>query len=253
MRWRVLSVAAVLAVGAALLAGFLRTGDTAAAPEIATTTTTTVALPVWIEPSELVVPPAIVLPTGLGYADGLLELNYEIRPMAVGTGPAIRPAAWTLLAGDAEYPSEVAAAASRVVFDVGPTFELATITGVRLDRYYAMSPIQADFRPESGDFTAHQIIPGVTAAVDLIQEQRTGAIVRIRLTGEEPGMYSDLSAEGRGPGWVTASSTFRGDGLWTLQFDGDELPDPLPIVVRGVMWLPIQAHLVSTLEGVPID
>ncbi len=254
MSWRAIAVAISVAIGAALVTGALRSEPTAAAPEASstTTTTTTVLLPVWVEPAEIVVPPAIILPTRLGYADGLLELDFEVQSMVVGEEPPIRPAAWTLLAGDAEYETEIDPVASRVVFDVGLTFDPAAITGVRLDRYFALSPIQADFLPTSGDFTAHEIIPGVTAAVDLIQEQSNGTIVRIQIRGDQAGASSDLSAEGRGPGWASASSNFGGGGLWTLSFEGSELPNPLPIVIRGVMWLPLEADLVSTLERVPV-
>ena len=131
MSRRALAVAVGVALGAALLTANFRSDGAAVGPEVAstTTTTTTIAVPVWIEPAELVIPPAIVLPTRLGYADGLVELDYEVRPMMVGEEPAIRPSAWTLLAGDTAYEAEIDPVASRVVFDVGLTFDPATITG----------------------------------------------------------------------------------------------------------------------------
>lgn len=218
---------------------------------VSTTTapSTTVPLATWIAAAEIIIPPVAVVPTRLIAHPSAIEIDYDIVGLVAGAATG-RPVAWTLLTAGRDIPGVTEPSASRVVFDVGPGFDPATITGLRLDRYVLLSPIQADFTPSPDDFTAHEIAPGVTAALDIVQPQGTGAIVRVQLATAVPGATADLAAEGRGPGWVVASSNFGGGGLWTLSFAGTELPDPLPLVVRGLVAIPVDTDLVSSLAGV---
>ena len=171
--------------------------------------------------------------------------------MSIGFDSAVRPTRWTLLASETEFAAETLPETTRVVFDVGVGFDPRAITGLRLDQYLLRSPMRVDFRPEPDDFTPHVIAPGITAALDLVQPQSSGTIVRVRLAADLPGATSELGAEGVGPGWVSASSNFGGGGLWTLSFEGDELPDPIPLVVRGIVWIPLESGVTTSLQGVP--
>lgn len=247
-----LLVAAGLFVAAAAITGLLRgDGGTQSGTTTPTSSTTTVPLAVRISPAEITVPPTVIVPVSIDADAGLVVVDYDLVPTAVGTDAAVRPTRWTLLAGSAEIPAEVDPSSSRVAFVVGSDFDPATITGIRLDEYVLRSPIQAWFRPAIDDFSAHAIAPGVSASLDIVQEQSQGAIVRVRLATDLLGGSSDLAAEGVGPGWVTASGNFGGGGLWTLSFVGETLPDPLPILVRGIAWIPVTTSLTSTLDGVP--
>jgi hypothetical protein len=246
---------AVFATGA-LVAGLGRRAGADPAPIITTTTTTTIPLSTWIDGTELVVPPVVIVPTDVDHDGGLVVVQYDIVEMIPEPLPrfpvteAVRPSAWTLLTEDGEITTRIDPTASRVEFDVGFDFDPRAITGLRLDEYLVGSPLQTWFLPAPDDFTAYEIAPGVTAALDIVQRQSSGAIVRVQLSAEQLGAVDDLAAEGIGPGWVVASSNFGGGGLWTLSFDGAELPDPLPIRVRGIVWVPIPASLVTDLEGI---
>lgn len=245
-RWT-LAIALVVAVAAAGVTAALRRPP----PEgtgVTTTSSSTVAH--WGDPAAIAVPPALIAPTRLEYADGLLAVAYEVRPMATGRGAF--PSVWTLLTTEAEVTVAVDPFAERVVFDVGPGFATSSITGLRLDEAIVLSPVQLDFRPAPGDFSTHELAPGIRAALHLVQPQSRGAIVRVQITADRPGATADLAADGVGPGWVSASSNFGGGGLWTLSFEGPEVPDPLPLVVRGVAWIPTEIGVVSRLDGVPL-
>jgi len=233
-----------------MVTGLLRS-DPSTVVTATTTTSTTTPLAEWIAPAEIVVPPSIVVPTQVTIEPGLVIVDYDIQSMAIGEEAAVRPIEWSLLTTGDAVTASIEPAATRVAFDVGFGFDPTTIVGLRLDRYVMRSPIQAGFTPSPTDFSAHEIAPGVTAALDIVQLQTTGAIVRVQLAATQPGATADLAAEGLGPGWVTASSNFGGGGQWTLSFDGADLPDPLPLVIRGILWIPLDSDLISTLERVP--
>lgn len=237
----------------ATITGMIRSAVSEPDPATTTTPTTTVALATWQAPAELIVPPVVVVPRRIEHDGPLVVVDYDLVSMAVGDDPAVRPTAWTLEAGDAQYEAEIDAASTRVAFDVGLDFSPAAITGLRLDEYVLRSPIQASFEPSPDDFSTHPIAPGVTAALDIVQDQPTGSIVRVRVAAAIPGATADLAADGIGQGWVSASSNFGGGGLWTLSFEGTELPDPLPLMVQGLVWIPVEIDLTTTLEGVPIE
>jgi hypothetical protein len=256
VRRSILALAAGLFLTAAVTAGLVRNANADPVATTTSSTTTTAPLATWADETEIVLPPVIIVPTDASYEGGAVSVEYEILGMTHEPLPrfpvveAVWPSTWTLLTDGGEFSTAIDPGAARVVFDVGFDFDPASITGLRLDEYILRSPIQAWFLPSPDDFTVYEIAPGVTAALDIVQEQSNGAIVRVQLAADRLGAAADLAAEGVGPGWVVASSNFGGGGLWTLSFDGERLPDPLTIRVRGVIWIPIETSLHTDLEAV---
>lgn len=236
-----------------LAAAALRTATTPPETTTATTSSTTIIeLAVWETAAEIVLPPSIVVPTRVSAADGIVEVDYDIDSMALGDAGAARPTDWALLANGREYLTTVDPYTSRVVFDVGFDFDPSTIEGLRLDGYVLWSPIQAEFQPAADDFSTHELAPGVFATLDLVRVQSVGAIVRVHVSSDRIGASADLAVEGRGPGWISASANFGGGGLWTMSFEGGDLPDPIPLLVRGIISVDVPTSVVTTLKGLPV-
>jgi len=56
-------------------------------------------------------------------------------------------------------------------------------------------------------------------------------------------LTEQMTIDGLGREWVRSSRSMLGSHRWTLDYRGADLPDPLPLVARGIQWLEIDSAL----------
>lgn len=230
------------------------TGDTA----VATTTT----LPVWVSPIELKIGPSVVVPASLEVSDGVLVFRYEVHdvvPMGdasreviseIGPGAAAAPARWTLIDTDFEVAEEVVGPTNRAVrFPVPAGFEPTADTTIRLDAYFLAAPVAFPFEVDRTSAAWYDIGPGLQARVVETLEQAENSIVIVEVEGSQA-LTQWMVIDGEGREWVSSSRSMLGSHRWTLDYRGDELPDPLPLVVRGLEWVRVETDQAVDVEPI---
>ena len=156
--------------------------------------------------------------------------------------------AWTLeTAGDA-IPGSVATPAARTVrFDVGENFSEDAVTGVRLESYGLLVPVDTEFTLDLDSDTA-TVAPGIDARLLAVTEQAR-TIIQVELISEREFNYDNLAVAGVGPGWKSAVREAEGRPRWNLTYDFSEAPSPIPIRVYGAAWTTIESGVEIPLEG----
>jgi hypothetical protein len=242
-----LATGVVAGAAAALVLTAGGTDASPAGPE-ATAPETTTTRPVWASPTELRIGPAVVVPTSLEVDGGEAVLGYEVRTVAPAPDdmaeflrdrPPAAPSRWTLIGPGFEAVEEVVAPSNHAVrFDVPPGFEPDADTTIRLDEYYLAAPVSFEFDVDRTSAAWYDIGPGLQARVLQTLEQAENSIVIVEVEG--PQALTDwMTIDGVGREWVSSSVSMLGSHRWTLDFRGDELPDPLPLIARGVQWFRI--------------
>ncbi len=267
-----------LALGAAsaALGLWLGSGDGAiAAPEPTATTATTqppdrIGRAVWVAPGETVLGPTVLVPQGFALAEGRLDFAYalhDIAPPAYGVfaddGAAIiAPEAWTLTTTGGEIAgSTVSKEARTAAFEVPDGFSLDQITGLRLDRHRIRLPVRHRLDIPLDDFADRVLQEGVTVGLDLVLPQSNNTIVRVRshsdatdgfVLGGGAQTFVDEFADRpliRGVGSGFTQVGFAENGV-QLTYEGDVLPDPLPLLVMVRGWVGRDAPIDIDLSGV---
>ena len=256
MTRRILIAATGLVAGVAAAVAFGPTSDAVEEAGPTTTTSTTLATPTWSGSAEILAAPAVVVPETIQFDPPFVEIRYRVDTVSPGGGEntnarPVLPTSWTLLTSSGDISALTDPAARRVIFGVPVGFTRSQIEGLRLDTYMLRVPIQVPFTPTPEDFAAHEVIPGVTARLDTFLEQGTGAVVRVALGGDAPGLAAELSVAGAGPGWTAASSNFGGGGRWTLTLETETIPEQLDMLVRGVALVQLDSGASTDLHGVP--
>ena len=242
-------------------------GNAAAADSAPTTTasaaatTTTVPKPLFVEPGETVVGPAVVIPGDLSLDGEQVVLDFDMISLApVGDAPSVAqflgfqaveevPAAdldtvfldrLVLSTTAGHIPGMVANPAAHTVrFDVGEGFSLDSVTGVKLDSYAILTPVEAEFTLDLANETA-QVAPGMTARLLAVTEQAR-TIVQVELISTRGFNYDHISLTGAGPGWKSAVREAEGRPRWNLTYDAAQAPDPIPLRIAGAIWIPIES------------
>jgi hypothetical protein len=247
----VLGAAATLTIGRAAGGG--------EPPTEAVPTTTTRPAPVWFEPQEIVLGPAAIVPESLRVLHSGVELAYRLEPITPASrGPedavetAVFPDWWTLLTDEGPIAGRSMPWTREVLFEVPAGFTADRIRGVRLDSSWLLAPIRVPFRPGLEDRTRHEIAPGVTAEVALVQDQAGGALVVVDLAAADPFVADDLAVQGTGAGWRPSTPNVSGTTRWSLLYLRGDLPDPIPMEITGAAWMP-RTHSIPLDLGAILD
>ena len=247
----VLGAAATLAIG--------RTAGGGDPPPDAASTTTTEPAPMWFEPQEIVLGPAVIVPESLQVMNSGVRLDFRLEPITPAShGPddavdtAVFPDWWTLLTDEGPIAARSAPWTREVLFDVPDGFTADRIRGLRLDSSWLLAPIRAPFTPDADDRSRHDIAPGVTAEVALVQDQSGGALVVVDLAAADPFIADDLAVQGTGAGWRPSTPNVSGTTRWSLLYLRGALPDPIPMEVLGTAWMP-RTHSILLDVGAILD
>jgi hypothetical protein len=221
-------------------------------------TSTTTTAPPWVSPLEARIGPAAVVPTTLTLDGDEVRLvfdTYGLVPTGAREGfpgrelPAA-PDRWTLLTTSGDVEAEAPAhTAGGITFTVPAGFTLDDVLGVRIDRYRVAVPMWYPLDIAAGDAAWHEAGPEFRVRLADVLEQRENFLVFVEVEGPA-GLVGEMSVEGRGRDWVSASRSMIGSNRVTLDFRGAELPDPLPLVALGVEWVPVEAAIELDLSGV---
>ena len=259
-----------LAAGAAGLAGGAAAallllpggGPQEAASTTVPATTTSTVVP-WVNRHETRLGPAVVVPTGLQLESGKLLFTYDlvpITPLAGGAppeeelelAPPAAPASLVVtFTGGASSTAAVAPGQTAGWFDVPADLTLDQVEGIAVTSYWIAAPAgyTVELSPSTGAWVS--IAPGVTARIAQVLEQAENRVVIVEFD-DEGSRGSDLSIVGEGRDWLSSSSSLSGGGQrWTLDFRGAALPDPVTVVVRGVVWVEIAGGGSLDLAGLP--
>ena len=57
--------------------------------------------------------------------------------------------------------------------------------------------------------------------------------------GDTP-TFQSVMVEGVGRSWVSSSRGMLGTVRWTLDYEGEQLPDPMILMVRGTGWMEVE-------------
>jgi hypothetical protein len=248
-----------LALGAGILVGIVVVGALwavrPASDVAATDPTTTTSAPVWVTPLEARIGPSVVFPTTLEVADGEVLVGYDVRNALATAGDeppsaAAAPARWTLIGPDFEVSEEVVAPSSRAVrFPVPPGFRPDATTLLRLDAYWVAAGVEFPLTIERSSAAWYPIGQGLRARLVDALEQADNAIVIVEVDGPQA-LTETMTIDGYGREWVSSSRSMVGSHRWTLDYRGADLPDPLPLVVRGVQWFEVDAAVTFDLEPI---
>jgi hypothetical protein len=169
---------------------------------------------------------------------------------SLGDTAAAAPARFTLAAGDLEVTAAVVAPSNRAVrFPVPSGFEPDAATEITLDAYYLAAPVSFPFEVDSTSAAWYEIGPGLQARVVEALQQAENAIVIVEVDGPQA-LTEGMTIDGEGREWVSSSRSMLGSHRWTLDFRGEELPDPMLFVARGVQWFEIEASLPVAVEPI---
>ena len=253
-------VAFLLAMSAGFVLGNRQNTSVVADPgTLATTTTASEPVAVFVAPGETVVGPVVIVAdephldgeqlvfdfeiTGLApIGDAATVLQYagfgstrELLPQDLDT---VFPDSWTLTTPEGPISGSVANPAARAArFEVGPDFDLETITSVSISSYALLAPIDAAISLGSGMESA-PVAPGITARLLAITEQ-DNTIIQVELTSQREFNLNAITIAGDGPGWVAAVREAEGRPRWNLTYNAPQVPSPIDLTVSGSIWIPV--------------
>jgi len=263
----------VLGAGGVLLLASLSTGDTgldASVPTTSTTDTVVASGPVWVDPAETVIGPAVIVPDSLRLEDDEVVFRYEltslapiadletalvqVNPQSAPTeiGPddldPIFPIGWTITAAGEPITGVTSNARARSArFSAPAGFALSSIESLALDGYRIPVPVNLEFQLEEGEPT--EIAPGVSVSVVRITSQSGQTILQVEIQSEDPENREHLTIEGTSAEWLSAVREAEGRPRYTLRHAGEALPAPLILRARGFVWLPVERSIEIQLDA----
>ena len=271
---RQIAAAAVVAfiVAFALGSFFGGRGDAAVAPTTTTGATSLVdppAEPVFVQPGETVIGPAVVIAKDLRLDGNQVVLEFELESLApVGDAATITDFlsfqatesippqdlatvyldGWVLETTAGDIPGTSANPAARTArFEVDSGFSLDTITSVRLASYALLVPIRSEFVLDVGSDTAI-VAPGITARLLAVTEQAV-TIVQVEVISERDFNYDNITVLGAGPGWKSAVREAEGRPRWNLTYESPTAPSPIPLEIAGSVWVSLDTDTPVLLEA----
>jgi hypothetical protein len=257
-RMALVATGLAVGVGAALAALFaFADGESPVAAE--TTTTSTVAPPVWWEsPAEIQLGPAVLVIQGLTVEDGDAVLSFAIHDLSpvppgrlrdpddlidvllqrLADEAAVAPELWTLITAEGEIPGTTSGPRARTARFPLPGGVLPELVALRLDRSWMRVPYSYPVALPSG-----AVVPldqGYSVAISRVIEQTDSRIVQVDLV--TPGGFATPADPGApmlavtGEGWSFTSGR-TSTGL-QLVHDATPLPDPIYLLARSAYWVP---------------
>ncbi|MDX1690445.1 MAG: hypothetical protein R3290_05430 [Acidimicrobiia bacterium] len=243
-------VGSIAVVGAVTDDALPASTSTATTAPTSTTTTTAPLVPA----GEARIGPSTVTATELRSDAGILALEYEVTPLTPGGadrgehGVVAAPARWTLETIDGALTAEPFGPFERTVRFATDT-EPADVLEARIDAYWVATPLDHEIVVERSDASWIEVVPDVRVRLLQIVEQGSGFLVIIEGSGDAPS-FSSMAVEGDGREWISSSRSMLGSTRWTLDYRGEELPDPLVLTVRGITWLELPADVPVSLATV---
>jgi hypothetical protein len=218
---------------------------------------TTTAAPVWVSDHETRLGPAAVFPLSLEMEGDDLVLVYDVLPLTVrpqdadmvNDGGLAAPAHFTLTWEGGEIGAAVVAPSNRAArFPVPAGFGLADIGSIRVDRYWVAAAADwgVPYDPSGEEWS--QIAPGVEARISAVLDQPNNFVVKVEYRGEA--VATNLFVTGEEREWARLSGSMIGQPVWTLDYRGDELPDPLVLNTVGVVWVEVGGGGEVDISGV---
>jgi len=204
----------------------------------------------WVNARETRLGPAALVPTELELEGRQLLLSYEMANLAplggsdrqiAGGGALAAPASFTLRWAGGEVSARVVAPTNRAVrFPLPDGFLYSQIEEIRIDSYWVAAPVRLpiDLPRDGGGWVP--IGPGLGARIYQIVEQAENFLVIVELDGSAA-LLRGLAITGEAREWASSSSSMLGSPRWTLDYRGDDLPDPVPLVVIGIEWIELAA------------
>jgi len=256
-------------VGIEALAGDSDSAVATTAPEVAETSTTLIGR-VWVEPSETVVGPAVVIPEGVSREGDEVVFRYELATVApladvepawefvspqTGFVPAdpgdlnpIYPARWSLVTAGGDIAGAISNPSARAArFEVGEGFQLDSIEAVRIDEYRIPVPVDVEFELSEGAPRV-EVAPGVIVSLISVAEQGEQAIVQVEVVSEDGLNLESIAIGGVGPEWRSAVREAEGRPRYNLRLGGADRSGPLLLRARGFVWLPAAEVVLVTPE-----
>jgi len=265
-------------VGAALIAALVSyllfsSGVPAAIDGSSTTTSTSTTLDadpvtVYAAPGEIVLGPALLVPTDVTVNDRTLSINYDLHQLAPLLGltggvvfipfqgfidltPAdaetVYPMAWTAVVGGTEVPGTVANPNARAArFTIPESVAGLPVESARIDSYHVQVPLDQPF-VLSQTSPVHEIVPGVTATLVRVSEQATTTIVQVRLAVRDVVNLGSIDVNARGEGASVSVRAAEGGPLWNMTYAGPA-PDEFELSLVGSMWFEVVGPWYLDLE-----
>ena len=278
-----MNIRGVLLVVVAFLVGAFAAGSIGvrvirevAAPEEATSlpaenvsTTVSAAGTYQIDPRETLLSSTALVPTTAETSDGELGISYDLVSLAprAGVEPVefigsfgfltvvenedldhVYPRSWiveTPQGGIQGGPANPSARAAR--FTVPEGFTLDAIDRIVIDEAFAPYPADIPFTL-SASAPVVEVLPGVTMRLLNVSEGATTTIVQVGIDIEDPDLVA-LSVEGDGPGWRSAFFEAEGRPRVNLTWAAGELREPIELVARGTVMVPLEGDFEVSLEG----
>ena len=261
----VLAVVAGLVAGVVLAVGFWLVvrpssdpppATAPTAPAAAATTTTTTGPATWVSPFETRLGPSVVVPSSLEVQGGQLVVGYDVFNVTASGPPTAPPEGlgapdrWTLVTAEGEFTARAISPVSRSVrFNVGDGFAVEQIEEIRVDSYRIASPIDWPLPISQGEAEPRSVATDLEFRLVQLIEQADNWLVIVE-SDADGALLETVTVDGVGRDWVSSSVSMLGTARWTLDFRGQELPDPLPLVVRGLAWIEVERPAVLDLTGV---
>jgi hypothetical protein len=163
---------------------------------------------------------------------------------------AVLPDRWTLVTPAGDITASTEPWTRLVSFRLPQGVPLDEVS-LRLDRLWIRSPFRAPIVVDPASTPVVAVAPGLSLEIVRTISASAGSQVVAGLSAAETFTLSELAVEGTGGAWVTSSIDQTGTGRWTLSFSTPEPPTPLHLVVRGVIWVPVESGALITLDEVP--
>lgn len=251
---------ALVLIGA-LLAGFVAGWGVAASPAESDDgpavfpaetqeASSTHAAPFYVDPDETALGTAVLVAESVSGGNGRIAVRYALHPITpvdpALPGDAVAaafPNGWALETTSGTSEGSVSFPNSRSVeFEVPAEATSDDVTALRVTSLMLPLPIDEPFAL-GADGGSVALAPGVRADLHRVLVQGEQTLVQVALSGDPAFQTAELGVTGDGVGWLSAVSEAEGRPRWTLRYDGSDLPDPIPLRARGIVWVALAVDI----------
>lgn len=240
-----------------------------AAPSVSPVTT--IPQPWFLDPSEVQMGPAVMLVDDLAVDGNEAVLRFEtfdIAPTALGRyrtneeignrffstpeDPVVAPELWTLETTQGDIPGRTGGARVQTArFPVDDTFDLAQVTGLRIDQWRMRVPYVFRFVLDTTSTRPLRLDEGFTIVIGGVIPQSGSVIVQLDIESPSDlftaGEAAPIRVAGVGPEWISSGS--RGGGA-QLVLRGDEIPETIELEARTAYYVAFDRPIAIDIEGV---
>jgi hypothetical protein len=235
----------------------LHDDDRPAESSTTVSSTSTTAPDTWVSEFETRLGPAALFPISLEVEGTELVVVYDMLPLTprqpeaelVNDGGLAAPSRFTMAWAGGEVTTRVVAPSNRAArFEVAEGFGVADIESIRVDGYWVAAPIDLGVAYDPTGAEWSRIAPGVEARISTVLDQPDNYIVKVEYRGEA--LATDLFVVGDDREWARLSGSMIGRPVWTLDYRGEQLPDPFVLNTVGVVWVEVEGGGPVDISGV---